>query len=258
MNDPSVRAAGQSLAEAIPLAGVGAPAAFLSLLAAGDMGFGDDGNAGRRGDWLAGLGFDPARAMSTDLVHSRTVVEARTRAELRGIEADGMIAPAGLERGASLVITVADCMPIFMYDTGTGAFGLLHSGWKGTGILVRALDLMAARYGTAARDVSVSFGPRIGACCYVVDEERARVFANEFGNAAVMWNQGRPSLDLVAANLSLADDRGVGAVHVVDSCTYCEGRFGSFRRQGAGHFTRMAAAIGHRAQQESSGDPARP
>jgi len=251
MNAPLVRAADSSLAEAIPLSGAGAPVAFLSLLAAGDMGFGDDGNASRRGAWLGRLGFDPERSMSPDLVHSRTVVEARNRAAVRGVEADGMVAPANLERGASLVITVADCMPIFMYDAGTGAYGLLHSGWKGTGILARALDLMVERYGTEARNVNVSFGPRIGACCYVVDEERARVFANEFGTAAVTWNQGQPCLDLVAANLSLAADRGIGSVHVVDGCTFCEDRFGSFRRQGAGHFTRMAAAIGHRAQKES-------
>lgn len=232
-------------AEAIPLAGDGAPRAFLSLLAAGDMGFGDDDNASRRGDWLASLGFDPERSMSPDLVHSRTVVEAGSRADVRGVEADGMVAPGTLERGVSLVITVADCMPIFMYDSGTGACGLLHSGWKGTGILVQALRLMVKLYGTRASDVSVSLGPRIGACCYVVDEERARVFANDFGSATVVWRDGRPSLDLVAANLTLADGLGIGSVHVVDGCTFCDDRYGSFRRQGTGRFTRMAAALGH-------------
>jgi YfiH family protein len=232
-------------AEAIPLAGTGAPRAFLSLLLAGDMGFGDDENASRRSDWLASLGFDPERSMSPDLVHSRIVVEARSRSDVRGVEADGMVAPGTLERGSSLVITVADCMPIFMYDAGTGACGLLHSGWKGTGILARALSLMSERYGTRASDVSVSLGPRIGACCYVVDEERARVFANDFGSAAVVWHEGRPSLDLVAANVALAEGLGIGSVHVVEGCTFCDDRFGSFRRQGAGHFTRMAAALGH-------------
>ena len=231
----------------IPLAGNGAPQAFLSLLAAGDMGFGDDENAGRRGAWLASLGFDPRLSMSTDLVHSRTVVVATSPSGMRGMEADGMIAPPTLLPGASLVITVADCMPIYMYDSGSGAFGLLHSGWKGTGILANALRLMSERYGTQARDVSVSFGPHIGACCYRVDTERASVFASEFGSAAVRWDDGSPSLDLVVANMDLAEALGIGSVHVVDACTFCDDNFGSFRRQGAGHFTRMAAVLGYQA-----------
>jgi hypothetical protein len=44
---------------------------------------------------------------------------------------------------------VADCLPIFVYDRRGGAFALLHSGWKGTGI---------------------------GACCYAVDAARAEGF----------------------------------------------------------------------------------
>lgn len=230
----------------IPLAGTGAPQAFLSLLAAGDMGFGDDENYGKRAAWLGSLGFDPQLAMSPDLVHSRTVIEAASPSAVRCVEADGMVAPPGTPVGASLVITVADCMPIFIYDSGSGAFGLLHSGWKGTGILASALRLMADSHGTMARDVSVSFGPHIGACCYRVDEARAAAFADEFGSAAVNRDNGWPSLDLVAANIGLAESLGIGSVHVVDGCTFCDDSFGSFRRQGAGHFTRMAAALGYR------------
>ena len=233
----------------IPLPGAGAPAAVMSLACAGDMGFGDDGNRSRRSAWLRESGFDPERAASVDLVHSRVVAEAATPAAARGREADGMVAPRfrASDEGATacLVITVADCMPIFLFDAGTGAFGLLHSGWKGTGILAEAVSAMGRLFGTAPRDVSAAFGPRIGACCYVVDEARARAYADEFGSGAVVRDDGSPRLDLVAANLGIADRLGLGSVSVVEGCTSCDGRFGSYRRQGAARFTRMAAAVGY-------------
>ncbi len=234
---------------AIPLAGGRAPKAFLSLLDAGDMGFGDDGNGERRRDWLRRVGFDPERAISPDLVHSRTVLAVSAPEDARGLEADGLVSSGDpLARGTCLVMTVADCMPIFIHDSASGAFGLLHSGWKGTGILEEAIGLMARRYGTRGRDVSAVFGPRIGPCCYVVDEARARLFADEFGAAAVSWpveSGAGPRLDLVGANMGIAGRLGLGSVHVVEACTCCGDRFGSFRRQGPMEFTRMAATIGY-------------
>jgi hypothetical protein len=234
----------------IRLIGYGAPVAAMSLAAAGDMGFGDDENRHRRAGWLRATGFDPDRAASVDLVHSRRVVEASRPERCRGEEADGLVCPGGAVasdtgRSSCLVITVADCMPVFLYDAGTGAYGLLHSGWKGTGILTEAVGLMARLYGTRPGDISATFGPRIGACCYVVDEERARAFSAEFGEASVDRKAGAPRLDLAAANLALAERLGLGSVEVEPGCTRCEDRFGSFRRQGPGRFTRMAAVIGY-------------
>lgn len=227
--------------------GRGAPKAALSLLAAGDMGFGDDHNRERRAAWLARAGLDPLRAASVDLVHSRRVAEAIRPDYCRGLEADGIVAPAprGPTDTAALVITVADCMPVYLWDPDSGAFGLLHSGWTGTGILAEAVALMAERYGSRPARLSVAFGPCIGSCCYVVDEDRARAYEREFGPSAVVRSEGRPRLDLVAANRGIAERLGLGAPIVSGACTACGGRFGSFRRQGAGRFTRMAAAIGY-------------
>jgi copper oxidase (laccase) domain-containing protein len=136
-------------------------------------------------------------------------------------------------------------MPIFMFDPDSGAFGVLHSGWKGTGILAEACRVMAAEYGSRTSRLSVAFGPRVGTCCYPVDEERATVYSNEFGSAAVVRLQGTPRLDLVAANLALAETLGITSITVADACTCCDTNLGSYRREGPPGFTRMAAAIGY-------------
>lgn len=236
----------------IPLGGLGAPIASISLASAGDMGFGEDANRSRRELWLLDNGFDPHGSAYADLVHSRRVVDAPSPRHSLGVQADGIIAPSPVpcemrpDMTTCLVITVADCMPIFLYDSGTGAFGLLHSGWRGTGILSESIDAMKRLYGTHPKDVHASFGPRIGPCCYLVDEDRAASYSNEFGSECVSWVDGRPHIDLVAANLGIANRLRLGSVYVEQACTACDKRFGSFRRQGPERFTRMAVALGYK------------
>ena len=218
--------------------------AVISLARAGDMAL------SRRRDlpWRTGLfsllGLGEDRVFSLRQVHSQRVVavDEQQPEALAGVEADGMITDRA---NAVLSATVADCLPIFLLDTVSGAFGLVHSGWKGTGIVVSALRAMHDGYGTRAPDVAVTVGPGIGPCCYRVPEERADLFARQFGAATVVRNSdGIPRLDLREANVALLRDAGVKAVTVVDDCTSCSEALGSFRRQGPGSYSLMLSCIG--------------
>ncbi len=139
-------------------------------------------------------------------------------------------------------VTVADCMPIWLWDAASGAWGLLHSGWKGTGILEHAVRAIRARRPGTAASMSVILGPAIGVCCYDVPELRAAAFEAEFGSSCVDRSGPRPRLDIRAANLAIARRLGIGALLSVDVCTSCNPSLGSFRREGAERFTRMVAA----------------
>jgi polyphenol oxidase len=226
----------------LELSGQGAPAALLSTRSAGSMRYEPGVLNATRVNWLRSVGFDPDSVLALPLVHSRKVYKAGVPADLAGLEGDGIVTD---NPDACAVLTVADCMPIFLFDPDSGAFGILHSGWKGTGILAGACRLMAAEFGTRASRLSVLFGPRVGVCCYPVDEERARLFSDEFGSSAVVHGNGQPRLDLVAANLALADSLGISSVTISDACTSCDTELGSYRREGPLEFTRMAAAIGY-------------
>ncbi len=217
------------------------PSLFLSSRSAGSMTYEPSAGNPVRDSWIRARGFDPGGVLAVTLAHSRIVRTAAVPGELQGVEADGILTA---NRGSCAVVTVADCMPIFLYDPGSGAFGVLHSGWKGTGILERAFEVLKSEWGANPRDVLVTFGPCIGSCCYPVGDERARVFSDEFGPEAVTVIDGTPRLDLLAANLALARRCGAHSVRYAETCTSCDGRLGSFRRQGAQAFTRMAAAIG--------------
>lgn len=90
----------------------------------------------------------------------------------------------------------------------------------------------------------VILGPSIGSCCYEVPPERATRFAREFGEDSVERRDGSIRLDLRRANIALARRLGLGAVLSIESCTACDPRLGSFRREGAAAFTRMLAVAG--------------
>ena len=248
---PLGQPAGAALFVQIPLDGSGTRAG-LSIASAGDMGLTRRGDPTRMGDsrfraeLLAALGVEPGRVRCVRQVHSRTVVQidGTESPDNPFAEADGMVTDRA---DLLLTVTVADCLPIFLADRRTGAFALVHSGWKGTGIALEAIRVMASAYGTRATDLAVTIGPGIGPCCYTVSDERYELFRARFGPRAVQREpDGRPRLDLRAANEVLLEREGVGQVATISDCTSCNPLLGSFRREGAAAFTRMLAFIGGR------------
>jgi YfiH family protein len=215
----------------------------------------DDGENPTRLALFRSFGLEIGQVLALKQVHSRDVVAAERSSMPFGAEADGMIC---MDRGIALSVTVADCLPVFLYDAESGARGLLHSGWKGTGIVIKALELMKEKWGTSPGAVAAVLGPCIKSCCYKVDEERAKTFTAEFGNIssnsnnplgpAVIEKNGKTGkeffLDLQAANIALLSEAEVRDISVCNNCTFTDERLGSFRREGAG-YTRMAALLGY-------------
>jgi YfiH family protein len=216
----------------------------ISLEAAGDMALSRRGELPWRAKLESALGVPASRTFGLRQVHSKrlVVVGDQSPEELAAIEADGMLT---LRQDVLLTVTVADCLPIVLVDTKRHGLGIVHSGWKGTGIAADAVRAMQERFGSLARDISVTIGPGIGACCYRVSEERAEMFEAEFGPGSVVNGaDGTPRLDLLAVNTALLEKSGVGSIAAASDCTGCTPGLGSLRRQGAAGCTLMLAYIG--------------
>jgi YfiH family protein len=211
----------------------------ISSRSAGNMVYSGETGGSIRDGFFYSLGLDPQGVKSCTQVHSRDVL-AMDRYSAGRPQADGMVSR---DRDIALAVTVADCLPVFLYDTKNRAFALLHSGWKGTGIVRNALSLMAELWGTAPEAIAALLGPCIHPCCYPVDEERAKAFEAEFGVESVRRRDGPPALDLQAANIRLLGDAGVRNIAYCEDCTFTDERLGSFRREGP-NFTRMTAVMG--------------
>ncbi len=226
---------------------------LLTLRAAGPMkGKTDDANRIRV---FTGLGIAPSRIVSLVQVHSRSVYVAETP---RGFddwkEGDGV-----LTANSDVVpcVTVADCMPIWLCHESVPCFGVLHSGWKGTGIIHDALETARIKWGADPAGFHVILGPHIRSCCYTVDDERARYFTENFSSTSVTLDAALKRagsrwpwrLSLAEANRELCREAGIPADHITDTglCTSCNSEFGSSRREGSDSFTHMAALIRHTA-----------
>ncbi|MEC9055339.1 MAG: laccase domain-containing protein, partial [Verrucomicrobiota bacterium] len=83
--------------------------------------------------------------------------------------ADGLLTSG--RDGVLLGIYVADCAAVYLCDRRTGALGLVHSGRRGTeqAIALRALEIMAAEYGSQAKDIEAAISPCIRPPRYEVD-----------------------------------------------------------------------------------------
>jgi hypothetical protein len=149
-----------------------------------------------------------------------------------------------IARRVFLCITVADCVPILLYDPTAKAIAAVHAGWRGTasGILTKALEQMSVEFSVSPARVLAYLGPAASACCYVVGDDVASRFNPRF----VTRSDTGPLVDLKGANVGELLDAGVPAeqIEISPSCTVSESAlFHSFRRD-RDRSGRMMAVIG--------------
>lgn len=157
-------------------------------------------------------------------------------------DCDGL---ATSELGVFIAISVADCVPIFLFDPVTRTVAGIHAGWRGTssGITRNAVALMKAEFGASARDIVAFIGPAAGKCCYEVGSDVAKRFKPEFVEAGTgdKWK-----VDLKGANVSELISSGVSPSNIEQhgGCTIHESKqFHSYRRDGDSS-GRMISVIG--------------
>ncbi len=217
------------------------PDILLSLKSFGDMGFRGSGLTPERRKILKLLGLRKESLITCYQVHSKSVFYIE-KPSYNMLEGDGLITD---NPSLILGVTVADCMPIYFYDRKQKIFGIVHSGWKGTGIIAEAVIKLQMKWKSEKKDIDVVLGPSAGNCCYAVDKSRSREFSRMWGDKSVDNRDGKYYLDLKAANISILERIGITHVYDMHECTICNEKYGSFRREGPDDYTRMLALIGY-------------
>jgi YfiH family protein len=152
--------------------------------------------------------------------------------------------------GVPLILTVADCVPVFFHDPVAGCIGLAHAGWRGTvaGIVKETVQAMSCAYGSRPENVLVGIGPSIGPQAFEVGPEVVEEFRQAFPeqpNLITPQVGGKALIDLWRANAVMAARAGVPAANVVISgwCTVSHPELFFSHRRDQGKTGRLLAGI---------------
>lgn len=141
--------------------------------------------------------------------------------------------------GVLLLVSVADCVPVYLLHPGTRTVGLLHAGWRGTaaGILERGIERLAEVTKANVSELLIHCGISICGRCYEVGSDVVEALTGTAPN-------GKAHVDLRAELARRAEALGVGGVTLSGWCTaHDDAWFYSHRRSG-GQDGRMVAFAG--------------
>jgi YfiH family protein len=146
-------------------------------------------------------------------------------------------------RGLPLVVTVADCLPVVLFEPEKQVIGLVHAGWRGTsqGISAEAVGLMVKQCGGTANKVIAYMGPSAGVCCYEVGQEVAELFSLD----QVEQRDDRLYLNLKKANCDQLLGAGLKEENIEISpyCTICTPQLFHSHRRDRNNSGRMMASV---------------
>jgi YfiH family protein len=145
-------------------------------------------------------------------------------------------------RKKSLVIQVADCQSVIMYDPVQQVVANVHSGWRGSinDIIGLTIKVMKKNFGCFARDIVAGIGASLGPCCAeFVNYEK------EIPKRYWKYKDDNDHFDFWSLSCDQLFQGGVlmDNVNLSRLCTKCDpDRFFSFRGEGA--TGRFASVIG--------------
>jgi len=172
------------------------------------------------------------RIVSTKQIHSNRVVNI-TEDNINGMyEADGLVTKL---ENVALIMKLADCQSIFLYDKTKRIIGNIHAGWKGTlnKIVNNALDIFVEEYQSNPKDIIACINPSLLKCCSEFSMDEYGLFNKEFSLFVNKKDNEKCIIDLTSINKYLMLKRGLKEenIYISDLCTSCNNNlFHSYRK----------------------------
>lgn len=201
--------------------------------------------------FLEAIGAGQSRIITARQTHStkRFTIEQPDHVHGPQPECDAMITRM---YGVLLAVQTADCLPVLIGDTKTGAMAAIHAGWRGTAgrIVERTVADLMLVHGVNTLDCIAALGPAACAKCYEVGEDVIDRYKSEFGywrNLIVDFKEnGKAHLDIRAANVQQLIFCGFSEdqIYVADYCTMHQNElFFSYRREGKGQPSNVGRSL---------------
>ncbi|MDO8549401.1 MAG: peptidoglycan editing factor PgeF [Ignavibacteria bacterium] len=173
------------------------------------------------------LGLTPGNVAYQKQVHGNDISFV-TKGGLAG-ESDSMITD---NPGIALAVSIADCVPLLLYDPAKKIIAGVHSGWRGTEkkILLKTLKKLE-EFSCSTENIVAYIGPSISKNIYEVGKEVAELFDKKY----IEGKGSKFFLDVAGVNLDILLNSGVrkNNIQVSQLCTFAmEDILHSYRRDG--------------------------
>jgi len=197
---------------------------------------------------------DDARNVKENLARARQAVGVRSILLMKQVHSDQILTitgertpPRPLEAdacitdraGLALGLTVADCLPVYIYGAYADCIGIAHCGWRGTAarLAEKTARQMSRRFHVRPSDLRFALGPCICPNCYEVGDDVRSEFDKSFPWPDRFFSPVAPSrkvratgpangpkyhLDLRGANRWLLAKVGLLETKSIERCTYEE------------------------------------
>lgn len=190
------------------------------------------------------LGLEYDRLVSADQTHSRNVavVEANSEQSRDRVKRTTQMNCAPLRRkpndvwrvaeigdtdalvtslkGVGLMVQVADCQAILMFDPVKGVAAAVHAGWKGLvqDISGATISVMREKFGVDPANVLVGVAPSLGPCCAFFSNPEKELPASFH-----KFIDGRKRVDLWSFSIEQLQKNGIraGNIEFAKVCTQC-------------------------------------
>jgi len=174
-------------------------------------------------------------AVMADQIHADDIVEVNEKPKIE-LRCDAFMTQ---KRGLPLMVKVADCQGVLIYDPKNKAIASVHSGWKGSAlnIIGKTIAKMGGRYGSDPKDLRVAISPSLGPCCAEFSDPE-----NELPTFCKPFIKPNRHVDFWALSKSQCLEAGVleDQIEITRRCTKCEPGYFSYRN---GDMQRMGVFV---------------
>ncbi|MBZ0203550.1 MAG: peptidoglycan editing factor PgeF [Ignavibacteria bacterium] len=206
---------------------------------------GDDESAvaENRARFFGGLGIDESRLVHANQVHSDGVTIVTKPGLYK--KTDALITQ---KEDLYLVISVADCLPVMIFDPVRSVIANIHSGWRGTqkGIVTDTISMMQSEFSSSPGDMLVFIGPGISHEYFEVGGEVARMFDDKYISFRDSGTSAKPFIDIGAVVMDQLKSAGVKLENIerLELCTFSNADYLHSYRRDKENSGRMFAVVG--------------
>lgn len=124
-----------------------------------------------------------------------------------------------------IIIKVADCIPILIYDKENKVISLIHSGWKGTlkDITTKTINIMINKFNSNKNNLEIYIYPSIRQCHFEVEYDVYSMFKDKIKDIDkyTIKKDIKYYIDLQSIIKDKLKEIGIINIYDTNICTYC-------------------------------------